>query len=82
MSNLHVCIIINYLFFYTMQKTVFLNLIEYNQVFGNEFKFWSQKVVALTYMELNMPIKAVKQKPIANIDFMRTYIYEQTKVKY
>lgn len=23
-------------------------------------------------MELNMPIKAVKQKPIANMDFMRT----------
>lgn len=33
-------------------------------------------------MELNMPIKAVKQKPIANIDFMRTYIYKDTKVKY
>lgn len=25
------------------------------------------------YMELNMPIKAVKQKPIANMDFMRTW---------
>lgn len=24
-------------------------------------------------MELNMPIKAVKQKPMANMDFMRTY---------
>lgn len=27
----------------------------------------------VTYMELNMPIKAVKQKPMANMDFMRTY---------
>lgn len=25
-----------------------------------------------TYMELNMPINAVKQKPMANIDFIRT----------
>lgn len=25
-----------------------------------------------TYMELNIPIKAVKQKPIANMDFIRT----------
>lgn len=25
-----------------------------------------------TYMELNMPIKAVKQKPMANMDFIRT----------
>lgn len=25
-----------------------------------------------TYMELNMPIRAVKQKPMANMDFMRT----------
>ena len=24
-------------------------------------------------MELNIPIKAVKQKPIANMDFIRTY---------
>lgn len=29
--------------------------------------------VTSTYMELNMPIKAVKQKPMANMDFMRTY---------
>lgn len=26
-------------------------------------------------MELNMPIRAVKQKPMANMDFMRTYNY-------
>lgn len=25
-----------------------------------------------TYMELNIPIKAVKQKPMANMDFIRT----------
>lgn len=25
-----------------------------------------------TYMELNIPIRAVKQKPIANMDFIRT----------
>lgn len=27
----------------------------------------------VTHMELNIPIKAVKQKPIANMDFIRTY---------
>lgn len=28
---------------------------------------------AVTYMELNMPMRAVKQKPMANMDFIRTY---------
>ncbi len=34
-----------------------------------------------TYMELNMPIKAVKQKPMANMDFMRTYKQTHTRLK-
>lgn len=40
-------------------------------LFGGICMFWTDKT---THMELNMPIKAVKQKPMANMDFMRTCI--------
>lgn len=33
---------------------------------------YKYQVSNFTYMELNIPIKAVKQKPIANMDFIRT----------
>lgn len=33
-------------------------------------------------MELNMPIKAVKQKPMANMDFIRTYKERHVKIKH
>lgn len=46
------------------------------------FRWWSEKLEVHeslrrvqevdTYMELNIPIKAVKQKPMANMDFIRT----------
>ena len=35
---------------------------------------------AVTYMELNMPIRAVKVKPIANMDFILTYMQAGNKV--
>lgn len=42
------------------------------QVMKGRWKFQKRIQGVDTYMELNMPIKAVKQKPMANMDFIRT----------
>lgn len=70
----HIQIYILYCFFSDQNRFKVINTRPFLLFLSCSLTF-NEKVkhMTWTYMELNMPIKAVKQKPMANMDFMRTY---------